>query len=122
MSMSDEYVRDRLVPNGSEQRLDMRFVERPRINDGDTTVTDDIAHRSLERERSWIVAKEPPHAWIDLLDLAGRKVEALVKWDIVTHRMTGGIEARRPASSVPPLTPPLHRRTSPPWPTSRSLP
>src|SRR5262245_40980121 len=121
MSMRDDDMRDRLVPNGSEERLDMRFVERPGIDDGNTTTADNIAHRSLEGERSGIVAEQPAHARIDLFDPARRKVEALVKRDIVTHRTTGGIEVG-PASSVAPLTPPLRRRTSPPWPTSRSLP
>src|SRR5689334_132308 len=76
MSVSDQDVRDCLVPNGIEQRIDMRFVKWPWVDDGNTIVADNIADRSLEGERSWIVAKHPAHARIDFLDLAGWKVEA----------------------------------------------
>src|SRR5262245_16551880 len=55
VSMSDQDVRDRLVPNGIEQRSDMHFVERTGIDDGDAITADDIADRSLEGERPWIV-------------------------------------------------------------------
>src|SRR5262245_44761687 len=40
MSMRDHDVRDRLVSNGIEERLDMRFVKRPRIDDGNTIAAD----------------------------------------------------------------------------------
>src|SRR3954453_1695338 len=78
VSMSDQDVRDRLVPNRIEKRIDMRVVKRPWVDDGNTVAADNIADRSLEGERSWIVAKQPAHARIDFLDLAGGKVEALV--------------------------------------------
>src|SRR5207244_2769989 len=95
MRVCDNDVRDRLAPHRIEERLDMCIVKRAGIDDGNTTSSDNVAHCSLEGERSWIVAEQTTHARINLLDLAGRKVEALVERDIVTHRTTGGIEARR---------------------------
>src|SRR2546423_4046681 len=89
MSMRDQDMRDRLVPNRIDERLDMRFVKRPGINDGNAIAADNVADRSLERERSWIVAQQPAHPRIDFLNLSRSKVEELVEWDIVPHRMPG---------------------------------
>src|SRR5712671_3544623 len=122
MSMRDQDMRDHLVSNRIEERLDVRFVKWPWVNDGNAISAHNIADRSLERKRSRIVAQQPPQARVHFLDLAGRKVEALVERDIVAHRTTGDVEARWLASRIAPLTPPLRLRTSLPWPTSRSLP
>src|SRR2546423_15275361 len=84
MSMRDQDMRDRLVPNRIEERLDMRFVKRPGINDGNAIAADNVADPSLERERSWLVAQQPAHARKAFLDLATSKVDALVESDIVT--------------------------------------
>src|SRR5262249_22932078 len=89
MGVSHNNVRDGFVPNRIEERLDMRFVERPRIDDRNAISADNVADRSLKGERPWIVAEQPAHAGIHFLDLPGRKVEALVERDIVTHRTTG---------------------------------
>src|SRR5689334_3522995 len=98
MGMSDNDVCDRLVPNRIEERLDMRFVKRPWINDRNPIAANNVADRSLEREWPRIVAEQPAHAGRNFFDLARRKVESLVEWDIVTHRTTGDLEATRLAN------------------------
>src|ERR1044071_4881865 len=71
VSMRNQDVRDGFVANSIEQRIDMRLVKRPRVDDGNTIAADNITARSLEGERSGIVAKQPAHARIDFFDLAG---------------------------------------------------
>src|SRR5262249_16511222 len=87
--MSDEDVRYGLTPHGIEQRLDVRFLERARIDHGNTIPTNNVADGSLEGERSRIVAQQPAHTRIDLLDLAGWEIEAPVERDVVIHQAAG---------------------------------
>src|SRR5262249_39537490 len=84
--VSDEDMRHRLASHRIELRRDMSIVERAGIDERDFVLADDVAHRALEGEGAWIVGKEPPHAGRDLLDLTGRKVEALVEGDVVGHQ------------------------------------
>src|SRR5215468_4187794 len=95
MSMGDEDVGYGLALNGVEKRFDVRLVERAGIDHSDTIPADNVADRALEGERPWIVTEQSAHARIDLLDLAGRKIEASVERDVVTHQA-----AERPANTA----------------------
>ena len=85
MGVGDEDVRHGLAAHRIEQRRDMGFVVRAGIDDRHLAAADDVAHRPLEGERARVVAQQAAHARRDLLDPAGRQVEALVESDVVAH-------------------------------------
>src|SRR5215210_1628755 len=88
MRMSDENMRHRLAAHRVQQRRDMGIILRAGIDNGDAALPDDVAHRAFEGERTGIVAENPPHPGYHLLDVAGRKLQHLVKRNVVvTHRM-----------------------------------
>ena len=85
VGVGDEYVGNGLAAHGLEQSGDMGVVVRPRIEDRDFAAADDVAHRTLERERSRIVGDDGAHAGRHLRSLAWNKIERLVIVDVVTH-------------------------------------
>src|SRR5438874_3472771 len=62
MRMGDEDVRHGLTAHGIEQRRDVLWIVRAGIDDRDLATPDDVADRSLEGERSWIVSDDAAHA------------------------------------------------------------
>ena len=85
MGVVHETVGDGLATHGIEQRRNVRLVERTGIDDGDLTATDNIGDRPSERERTRIVGKQPANPGRDLFHLAGRKTEAFVERNVITH-------------------------------------
>ena|SRR6059036_410502 len=111
MSMGDQDVRYSLAPNRIEKRFDVRFIERARIDHSNMIVTDNVANGALEGERPRIVAEQSTHARIDLLDLAGREIEAPVERDVVTHQIAGRPPILPTSRTNVALTPASHQRT-----------
>ena len=65
----------------------MGLVDRPRIDDGDPALANDVAERSLESERPRIVDQHPAHARHHLLDPIGRQVEAAIEGNVLIHQV-----------------------------------
>jgi hypothetical protein len=59
MRMADGDMRHLAPGKRAHQRLEMRLVFRPRVDDGNGAVADDVAVRTVEGERARIVDGEP---------------------------------------------------------------
>src|SRR6185295_6445471 len=89
MGVGDENMRHRLAAYGVEQRTDMRRIIGTRIDDGDFSAAEDIAHGSLEGEWTRVVGHHSPHARHRLVDHVRRKLEILVERNVVVHAWPG---------------------------------
>ena len=105
MGMGDKDMRYRLALHRVEQRIDMHLIVRTGIEDGDVAASDDVTDGSFEGERSRIIGEQPAHPGRDLLDLAGREIEAFVEADIVHRRSRLPAKARRQQPSLSKMTP-----------------
>src|SRR5262249_42898037 len=77
LRMGDADVGQRFGAHRIEERPDVRFIERTRIDDRNLPNPDDVSDGPSKGERSNIVAEESAHAWAHLLDLPRCKIEAL---------------------------------------------
>src|ERR1700678_1473189 len=83
VGMGDQDMRHGLAPHSIKQRRRVGRIVWAGIDDRDLAVADDVAHRSREGERTWIVAEDTPNARPYFLDHARLKRKVAIKRDVV---------------------------------------
>ncbi len=92
-----------LAAHGIEQRRGVGGIVRSGVDDGDLTLTDDVAHRAGKSEGARIVAENTPHAGSHRIDHAGLQRKIAIERDIVgvghDDDLSGGaLQVSRPVS------------------------
>ena len=85
MRVGDKDVGYSFAANRLKQRRDMRGIVGTGIDNRHLVAADDVTNCAFEGEWARIVRGNRPHAGTHLLDLIGRKSEALVEWNVVIH-------------------------------------
>ena len=85
MGVGDKNMRHGLAAHRIEQRRDVRRIVRAGIDDRDLAAPDDVAQRTLERERARIVGQNAPHAGRAFLRNPGARSRRSVKLNIFGH-------------------------------------
>src|ERR1051325_314350 len=93
MRVGDEDMRHRLAAHRIEQCRDMRRIVRARIDDRYLAASDDVADRAFEGERARVVRDDAAYARGELLGAAGRQLEHLIIWDVVSHARVAHLPA-----------------------------
>ncbi len=113
VGVGDQDVRHALATHRVQQRLRMRRVVRPGIDDRHLAAADDIADRAGEGERRGIVAEHAPHTGEDFLDHPGLERKVAVEEDVVgvggvSHENGSGVRKMSSFSVMPGLVPGIH--------------
>jgi hypothetical protein len=85
MGVRDEDMRHGFAAHGIEERRNMPSIVGTGIDDGYTSMTEDITHGPLKRERSWIVGDEAPDAGGRLIHNTGFEIETPIEWNVFGH-------------------------------------
>jgi hypothetical protein len=85
MTMRNENISEALALDGSRDRIQMAFVGRTRIDDGDLAASDDVAVGAEKRVGPGIVGDDAPNAGADLLGHAIIDILAAVEGKLRRH-------------------------------------
>src|ERR1700761_6370004 len=83
MSVGDDDMRHGLAAHRVQQCLRMRLAVRTGIDDRYFALTHDVADRTGEGERAWIVAEHPAYAGTRFLDDPGLEREVTIERHVV---------------------------------------
>src|SRR6266852_1623032 len=83
-SVRDQDVRDRLAAQCAEQRLDMPGNLRPRVDDRDLAMSDDVGARALEGEGAGVARDDAAD------ERRHRRCDAVVDIDVTAKGNLGG--------------------------------
>ena len=85
VGMGHQDMRDGFVTHCIKQRRDMHDIVGAGIDNRHLAVPDDVADRTFERERAWIIGHDRAYAGRHFLDLIGLEAETLVERNVVIH-------------------------------------
>ena len=87
VGMGDQDVADRFAVERSDKGVEMRFVERPRVDHGHVSPADDVGACAGEGEGARVVGDHSPQQGRDLGDLAILEVDFAFERNVAAHAL-----------------------------------